>query len=298
MKIKKLGNDTKIKQCVISLGIGRKIFVDCLKRLEESLRRVRFSGDFLYWSDELPPGSPTHFEAPFGFKPFCFLEAAKLGYEEILWIDSACVAIRPLEPIFKILEQKGYCLFANNYGQMMGQWCSDEVLRINNITREEALKIPEVPCSVIGLNLQNALASKFLQMWHQKAADGITFRGIRDKIDDWEDYYDIAWNKSGRVSKDPRVRGHRHDQSAAGIIAHELHMRPFADGLGDIHYKGTAIDRNTIILHHREFGEKITPLNDIYLKVFVMMPFIERPLDLIRAFLKSIRNKLKGLCTH
>jgi len=222
MKISHIGKQSKNKRCVISLATGKKTFVDCLKRLEESLRRVGFNGDFIYWSDGLPPGSPTHFEAPFGFKPFCFMEAKKLGYEQVLWIDSTCVAIRPLEPIFKILEEKGYVIFTNNYGQMMGQWSSDEALRVNNITREEALKIPEVPCSTIGLNLQNTAASKFLEMWHEKAVDGITFRGIKENITNWDDYYDIAWNKTGRVSKDPRVRGHRHDQPAAGIIAHQL----------------------------------------------------------------------------
>ena len=295
MKIIHLGKKAEGKRCVISLATGKNTFVDCLKRLEESLRRVRFNGDFICWSDELPSGSPTHFEAPFGFKPFCFMEAKKLGYEQVLWIDSTCVAIRPLEPVFRMMEQKGYVIFTNNYGQTMGQWCSDEVLRINNISREDALKIPEVPCSTIGLNLQNALACKFLEMWHQKSTDGITFRGIKEKIANWEDYYDIAWNKTGRVSKDPRVRGHRHDQPAAGIIAHQLGMSPFADGLRDILFKGTAVDKNTIILHHREFGDKITPLNRIYFKVFVMMPFIERPLEMVRSFLRSVRSKFKNL---
>ena len=285
MKIVRFGNKSKGRRCVISLATGKKTFVDCLKRLEESLRRVNFKGDFIYWSDELPPGSPSHFEAPFGFKPFCFMEAKKLGYDQILWMDSALVAIRPLEPIFKILEQKGYALF-KNYTRTLGEWCSDEVLRMNNMTREDAMKIPEVNAAGIGLNLKNAIANEFLRMWHQKATDGRTFRGVKEKIANWEDYDDIAWNKTGRVSKDPRVRGHRQDQTAAGIIAHELHMSPFADELRDILFKRTALDKNTIILQHREFGEKITSLNDIYLKVFVTMPFIERPLERIRGFLK------------
>jgi len=293
MKILKLNNDTVTKRCVISLATGKKNFVDCLNRLEKSLIRIKFKGDFLCWSDELPLGCPSVFEAPFAWKSFCFIEAKKLGYDEVLWIDASCVAIRPLEPIFKILKDKGYVIFTNNYDQIMGQWCSDEVLRINNIDREEAMKIPEVPCSVIGLNLQNPLASKFLEMWHEKAADGITFRGIKEKITSWEDYYDIFWNKTGRVSKDHRVRGHRCDQPAAGIIAHQLGMTPFADGLRDIHFNGTAIDKNTVILHHREFGEKITPLDSIYFKVFFKAPFIERPLERLKNFLKSVRRTLK-----
>ena len=284
--------DRPIKRCVISLGIGRKGFTESVKRLEQSLRRVRFDGDFLGWNDEYPAGSPTQFEAPMAFKTFCFHEAKQRGYDEILWIDSPIVALRSLEPIFGMIREHNYVTFTNNYGQTLGQWSSDEVLALHQISREEAMAIPETPTSVIGLNLGSDLGREFLDRWHQMTTDGLTCRGTSAPIQTVEDHYAIAWNKDGRVSNDPRVGGHRFDQTAAGIVAHQLGMTPYADTLRDIHYKGTAINRHTILLHHREFGEEITPLDQIYYRVFIEQPWIERPKRKLRQVLRRVKGTL------
>jgi hypothetical protein len=107
--------------------------------------------------------------------------------------------------------------------------------------------------------------------------DGITAKGTTNIIKDLDDYQEITWNKNKRISSDQRVRGHRHDQSAAGIVAHRLGMLPYSDYLKDIHYKAKPIKRNTIILHHREFSETITSLKDIYYQVFLRLRLLKFP---------------------
>jgi hypothetical protein len=177
---------------------------------------------------------------------------------------------------------------------MMGQWSSDDALAMNNISREEALAMPEIPCSVLGLNLRSDLASNFLDGWHQIMADGITVKGIKEKIKNWDEYQEIFWNRKSRISQDPRVCGHRCDQVAAGIVAHRLGMQPYSDYLKDIHYQAKPVKRNTIILHHREFGESITPLSEIYYRVFFKTPFVDNP----RSFLRKLRSVARGFRTH
>jgi hypothetical protein len=280
-----------VKRCVISLGVGKKSFSDSLIRLGESLKRVRFKGDYLFWGETLPEGCPEHFDVPFGFKTYCFYVAKNLGYQHVLWMDSACVAIRSLDPIFRQIQSNGYVMFNNNYGQMMGQWCSDEALVHNRISREQALAIPELPCSVLGLDMGSNLGRQFLDQWHLIMADGVTARGTTKRVACWDDYQAIFWNKNQCISSDPRVKGHRCDQPAAGIVADRLGMQPYADELRDIHYKVKPIKNNTVILHHREFGESITPLNEIYHKVFFRVPFVETPL----AKLRSLRSRLRSL---
>ncbi|MCS5690414.1 hypothetical protein NZK33_00250 [Cyanobium sp. FGCU-6] len=298
MKITRIGKETKgRRQCVISLGIGKDTYTACLRRLEESLRRVRFDGDFIYWNEIYPENSPEHFSAPFGFKPYCFFAARQLGYDQILWIDSPCIAIRSLEPVFKDMESHGYILFNNNYGQTMGQWSSDEALAKNGLTREQALRIPEIPCSVLGLDLRSSIAQQFLHDWNCIMSDGVTAKGTRDTITDWEDYQAIAWNRNSRVSSDRRVRGHRHDQTAAGIVAHRLGMSPYADYLRDIHYEAKPIDFSTSILHHREFGDRIATLDEIYYSIFFYKPFLRGPLSLVRKVagkMRSIMSRYSG----
>jgi hypothetical protein len=280
------------KRCVISLGVGRKSYTDCLKRLEESLRKVRFQGDLLVWSDELPIGSPSQLEAPMAFKGFCFDEARQKGYEEILWIDAPIIAMRPLEPLFALMNRYGFITFTNNHDQVLGQWCSDAVLAHHQLSRDEAMAIPETPTSVIGFDLNTEIGNQFLNQWQALLTDGLTCKGTHETINTIEDYYAITWNKDKRVSEDPRVCGHRHDQTAAGIISYRLNLRPYADNLRDIHYKKTPINRHTILLHYREFGEAITSLDAIYHQVFIMDPFVNRPKKSFIKAIKLIRDRL------
>jgi hypothetical protein len=281
--------------CVISLATGREAYLLCLKRLEESLRQVRFRGDFLGWSDELPEGSPTQLESPMAFKTFCFHEAKRQGYRLVLWIDAPVVALRSLKPIFDMIRKYGYVTFTNNYGQSLGQWSSDEVLEHHKISRELAMQIAETPTSVIGLDLGSAAGMEFLNRWHAFCTDGLTCRGRREPYQSTEDHYAVAWNHHGCISKDPRVGGHRFDQTAAGLVAHELGMPPYADNLRDIHYKETTVSKDTILLHHREFGTEITPLKEIRYRVFVYQPFLEAPKRRIARVLRGLKNRSRQL---
>jgi hypothetical protein len=294
MKIIRMGKVKDLdKRCVISLGLGRKGYTKSLKRLEESLRRTNFNGDFLVWDDVLPEGSPTQFESPMAFKTYCFLEVQKLGYNQVLWMDAPIVVLRSLEPIFKMIKTNNYVTFSNNYGQSLGQWSSDDVLKLHQISREEAMFIPETPTSVIGLNLSSELGQKFLMRWHSMSNDGLTFRGISSSIKNSDEYYAIAWNKENCISNDPRVGGHRHDQTGAGIIAHQLGLPPYADNLRDVHYKANQINKHTILLHHREFSENITSLDKIYYNVFIDQVYLEKPREKIKYFYRKLKKILK-----
>jgi hypothetical protein len=292
MRVVRLGRSSQPSdRCVISLGIGRKGHTMPLTRLEESLQRTGFQGDFLVWKDELPPGSPTHMESPMAFKTFCFLEAMKRGYRYVLWIDAPCIALRSINPIFTIIRERGYVMFVDPYGQTVGQWCGDDVLERHAISREAALSMPEIPTSVIGLDLCSEIGRQFFDQWHSMALDGVTFRGTRKPILSVEDHYIVAWNKGNCISSDSRVGGHRHDQTAAGIVAHRLGMTACSDGLRDVLCQQTPVDRGTMVLHHREFGEEIKSLHAIYRETFFSEPFVRAP----RRRLRTIARRLKHL---
>jgi hypothetical protein len=128
-----------MKTCVINVANG--IYLRGQERLRESLKAQGFRGDVIFWTDALPPGSPTQDESPMAFKPFAFKAAFEQGYELVLWLDAA--------------------------------------------------------------------------------AYGISFRGIPPG----RPWTDSRSNRDGLLSSDPRVKGHRHDQTAASLIAYELNMR-------------------------------------------------------------------------
>ena len=108
------------------------------------------------------------------------------------------------------IVKDGYLLLRN--GWWSGEWCSDAALEPLGITREESMTIPHIMACVMGLDLRVERSVEFLEKYYEKANDGVSFIGAWD-------------NKSGQVSKDPRVLGHRHDQTAASVIAWKLGMR-------------------------------------------------------------------------
>jgi hypothetical protein len=216
---------------IISLATSRGSYRARLSRLQASVRRVGFRGEFAYWPPgRFPAGCPDHLEVPFAFKPFCFEEAGARGLRSVLWLDASCVAIRPLEPLFEEIEERGYLVFRNG-SQMIGSWASDDALEVLGLSRDEAMAIPEVNAAVIGLRLDHPLGSRFLTAWRELATGEVAFRGTREKLPTWEHYRDVKSNRSGRASADPRVLGHRHDQTAAGVLAHRLGMELTTDGV-------------------------------------------------------------------
>ena len=213
---------------VISLATGEERFTTALEHLGAGLEQVGFDGAFEPWRDgRYPPGCPEHLDVPFAFKPYCFAEARKAGAGLVLWLDSTCLPVRPLDGLFGELGRDGYLLFANRR-RVVGEWASDLALEWLGVSREEAMQMPEVNAAALGLDLRSAVGNEFLDRWLAEARAGLAFRGVKEPLEGGVDYDDVKWNRGNRASADPRVRGHRHDQTVAGVLAFELglHLRP------------------------------------------------------------------------
>ena len=210
--------------CVISLGINgpppsnhpKVSFQDFprgIKRIRENLNKYHFKGEFIAWETVYPEGSPIQQHAPYAFKPFCFYEAHTLGYQLILWMDASIIVKQPIERLFEIIEEDGYLIFQEDHS--LGQFCKDDALEPLGITREESFTMPSAWSCVVGLNLADQRSMEFLRQWKEKACDGITFSGPK-----WSGVR--GWPRT--ASQDPRVNGHRYDQTAASVIALKLGM--------------------------------------------------------------------------
>ncbi len=218
-----------LRRCVISLGVNSpqppghpKIisqnYAKGIQIIKNDLLRFNFMGDFLYWCDRYPVGSPKIYQSFGGFKPYCFQEAIDQNYQLILYFDSSIRLRQSINPIFDQIKEKGFIIYQENHS--VGEYCSDDALRTLDITRDESFTMPSCRTNIIGLNMQDEKARKFLNIWREKASDGITFSGAK-------------W---GKVSNDPRVKGHRYDQTAASVIALKLGMTPWEKESAYDHY--------------------------------------------------------------
>jgi hypothetical protein len=220
-----------MKECIINVAVGpASHYVDWQRRLAESLDAQNFRGKRMFWTDCLPPASPTHEESPYAFKPYAFEAAREAGCTQILWCDSAIWARRPLDRACETLKNQGYLLFYNGY--LCGNWCTDAALAQQGLSRDEAMAIPDFTGCCMGLDLESPIAVEFLRQWKAAADDGISFVG------DWK-------NDGGQCSPDKRCHGHRHDQVIGSIIAHRLGMKPIHGGPGGLFsYYRPDLDRN------------------------------------------------------
>ena len=191
---------TSAMRCVISLATVGHPYVQGLRRLEHSLSVTHFSGELVCWRPgEFPSGAPAHRQVPFAFKPYCFAEARRQGFDSVLWLDSSCVALRSLDPVFRQIEREGHVIFRNG-SHSVGAWSSDRALDELELSRAQAMKIPEVNAAAIGLGLRHAAALEFLDRWIDAAQGEVAFRGVDEELLTRADYSAVKWNRDGRVS--------------------------------------------------------------------------------------------------
>lgn len=156
-------------------------------------------------------GSPAHSEVPYAFKPYSINKVKERGYRTILWMDSAVYPVKPLDKLFEEIENEGHYL-TNNIGYSIGDYTSDECLRLCNMTRDQAHNSSMIMACLMGLDFTNPRTGVFFENYFKASKVQGCYEG------DWT-------NESGQVSKDHRCRGHRHDQSVASILVHKLKMK-------------------------------------------------------------------------
>lgn len=190
-----------IRRAILSVATGGW-YPRGQQRLFDSLQERGEDATRLFWRDQYPPGSPTHEQAPYAFKPYSFQAARELGFDHAFWLDSSCWMLRRLDPIWNAIENDGY--YFEPDGHVVGEWCSDAALNLLMLDRDETMTMPLIEGKAIGLDLRDSAALAFLNEW-TRLADAGAFNG--------------PWtNENGGASSDPRCRGHRHDISIASPL--------------------------------------------------------------------------------
>lgn len=200
-----------MRTCILNVAVdngGSRRYAAGQQRLKETLSKNNYAGDLLFW-DTWPSAFPDHNKIPYAFKLAAWQEAIQKGYDIGLWIDASDYVIKPIDPILHYIRENGHILWNN--GANIGTWSSDRSLRSFGITRDEAFQIAEVTGNIVGFDLRKPKNLQLIQEWTKYALDGVTFPGP------WH-------NKNGEASSDPRVRGHRHDQTALSFLAHKYKL--------------------------------------------------------------------------
>ncbi len=169
-------------------------FPEGIERIKKALNLINYKGHFIYriggWPN-VEDGSLKYAHVLFAFKPLFFREVKKMGYKNVLWIDSSIIPMNKLDSIFADINKNGY--FGTFSTSSVGQYINDFLLNKYNLSIEEANNIQTIGGGIIGLNLNHPIGNTILDKW-QEAAENNGFYSAR------------------------------HDQNSLSIISHQLHL--------------------------------------------------------------------------
>ncbi len=214
-----------MKRAVVNVATGSYV-----KGQERLLEQCAARGvDYVHFRDTLPLYSPPHAQVPYAFKAWALKAASEnRGYETLLWCD-ACIRFgaRPLDDLWEKIERDGVWLANNGYTNY--EWTADSAYpdlfpadppaaaRIIN------QQIPHVVATAFGVSLEHTAGREFLREYLRLAMSK-AFCGP---------WTNCATHPQSMHSHSERckpcgpsdVRGHRHDQTAASVIAWRLGVK-------------------------------------------------------------------------
>lgn len=175
------------------------------------------------WVNVLPPDAPKnvtdgHYDyTGYTAKPFALKECMDDGATIAILLDAAFYPIRDIFPLVDHIAQHGYYLCDNGF--QVGEWSSDDCLNRMAISREKAMLMRECSSYCVGLNFANASVEckGLLNDWCWWAQDGVAF--VAPHTNTRGNFARKSDRNPGFVSADPRVRGHRHDQTILSLLA-------------------------------------------------------------------------------
>ena len=179
-------------RCIVT--VATEEYVPLQERMVESLSAAGYRDGLLRWTDSLPPGSPSHEQAPYGFKVYAFREARRRGFTSVLWLDAPAFVRAGLDPLFEGIERDGHFFVGGE--ERLGRGSSDACLEAFSLSRAEAMGAGLMNGTFIGLDLTRPRTLLWFEEWGRACERGL-FNGNH---------------------------GHRHDEAVGSCVAFRLGM--------------------------------------------------------------------------
>lgn len=210
-----------------------------MERLAQAVLPAMFTAKdyWMAWNAE-PEHSPQHSDVPYAFKAYALKEAA-IDADLLLWCDSSILPIRSLEPLWERIEREGYWISRNGWSNY--EWTADSAypdlfdFRFSDPSIGNALEtsrhinraIPHVVATTFGLNVKHPKGRAFLDEYHRLSSQTKAFCGPWiNSNSQWANEVQQHRHTTYNSPCGPNdVRGHRHDQTAASVIAWRLGMQ-------------------------------------------------------------------------
>ncbi|MDX8430978.1 MAG: hypothetical protein SNF33_04145 [Candidatus Algichlamydia australiensis] len=156
--------------CILTYTSTNGKFSEGIDEIIRRLRRVGFKGHFLYRVGGWPyieDGGLELFDVPYAFKPCALMEARKLGYKKVIWIDASMFPSKNLSYLFSHIEQNGM-LFRKDPCPL-AMIAHERFMKSMNMTLQEVYQTRHIMSGVVGFDFSNKKANKCLTEYYKAA---------------------------------------------------------------------------------------------------------------------------------
>jgi hypothetical protein len=209
----KIGNGGDKNNCIVCCSTSLSSERTCMTtNIKESLEKVGFNGYFYLFTGGFP--NPTNTELKYAGVPYCFkifmmLEAKKLGFNKVIWIDAACYAVNNPEPLFDLLDENDVVF--RSFPSYMFDSFNDTVFPktielLNKLTNKDIRNDRKINTIVFGLKMNSDKIKKFIEEYYEMVKIGlpflsyfpeeVVFGSILNKPE-----YNYVFNNSGKMER-------------------------------------------------------------------------------------------------
>jgi hypothetical protein len=199
-------NRDKSGFAIVSFANGG--YVDQQERLVDSVYRHSPTVPIFPFRTFEEMNSPHHKDHPYAFKVYAIETVRNLGYPVVAWCDSVLRLTKPIQGLLPEIHAVG--VYLQEDGWTVAQWANDRALQYFGVSRDAADTISAIYACFMAYDFTVPVTQEFFRRWKQASIDGV-FRG------NWK-------NENGSESRDPRCKGHRHDQTCAELISYQLNI--------------------------------------------------------------------------
>ena len=241
---------------------------------ERLVREFRAFGEanVITWTNRLPMGCPPHRDrgllaahrslcTPYAFKAYAMHIAAETGNRMLLWADACIRPLRPLDEIWARVERDGVWICRN--GWRNSDWtadsayadlfttadltgCDDDIRPPLQAYRELNQTIPHVVATTFALDTEHPKGRAFLDEYFRLASKTQAFRGPWRNTNCPSQMTGVATDHAAGHCGPATTLGHRHDQTAAAVIAWRLGI-PLCDPPDGFAYAKSETDKTVLI---------------------------------------------------
>lgn len=180
-QLMKIGDGGNGKNCIVCFTHCSNDRCHTSQNIHVSLEEVGFNGYFYLMNGGFPNPTGTEMKyagVPYCFKVFMMLEARKMGFEKVIWIDSACYAVNNPQKLFDNLSNDHvvFRTFPPGLFETYDNTVFPETLELLNRITDKDIRRDENICSIVfGLDFSLPLMDDFIAEYYDMVKLGLPF---------------------------------------------------------------------------------------------------------------------------